>query len=36
MRKGLEVFPVIGLPEVAEGTDLAELIGEWPSCSTAT
>ncbi len=29
MRKGLEVIPVVGLPEVAEGTDLAELIGEY-------
>jgi coenzyme F420-0:L-glutamate ligase/coenzyme F420-1:gamma-L-glutamate ligase len=29
MRKGLEVIPVVGLPEVAEGTDLAELIGEF-------
>ncbi len=28
MRKGLTVTPVVGLPEVAEGTDLAELIGE--------
>jgi coenzyme F420-0:L-glutamate ligase len=28
MRKGLEVIPVVGLPEVAEGTDLAELVGE--------
>lgn len=28
MRKGLEVVPLIGVPEVAEGTDLAGLIGE--------
>ncbi len=28
MRKGLEVVPLIGVPEVAEGTDLVELIGE--------
>lgn len=28
MRKGLEVVPVIGVPEVAEGTDLAELVAE--------
>jgi F420-0:gamma-glutamyl ligase len=28
MRKGLEVVPVIGVPEVAEGTDLAKLVGE--------
>jgi coenzyme F420-0:L-glutamate ligase/coenzyme F420-1:gamma-L-glutamate ligase len=28
MRKGLTVVPVVGLPEVAEGADLAELIGE--------
>lgn len=28
MRKHLEVFPVTGLPEVAAGADLAELIGD--------
>jgi len=28
MRKHLEVFPVTGLPEVAAGDDLAELIGQ--------
>ena len=28
MRKGLEVVPLIGVPEVAEGTDLTGLIGE--------
>ncbi|WP_406047817.1 coenzyme F420-0:L-glutamate ligase [Kribbella sp. NBC_00889] len=28
MRKHLEVFPVTGLPEVATGDDLAELIGQ--------
>ncbi len=28
MRKHLEVFPVTGLPEVTQGDDLAELIGD--------
>lgn len=28
MRKHLEVFPVVGLPEIAAGDDLAALIGE--------
>lgn len=28
MRKHLEVFPVVGLPEVAAGADLAALIGD--------
>lgn len=28
MRKHLEVFPILGLPEVAAGADLAGLIGE--------
>ena len=28
MRKHLEIFPVVGLPEIAAGDDLAALIGE--------